>query len=185
MAAWKRLSSGKYVDLLNLTKDDVDLGDITTSLNMTYRFNGHHKDAAPLTVAQHSLLCLNIANKLWGEIDPLLRTAILIHDFGEAYYGDISTPVKQAMGEAYRKVTDPIDAVINEEFYGSADIDPEHEHLVKVCDIMSLDIERRMLWSSTRGKDYWPLAPHKFGREVSEKLFLEVMYRDVDFGEIL
>lgn len=167
--AWKRLSSGKYIDLNNLTVADIDIGDINTSLNNTVRFNGHWKDEKPLTVAQHTDLCLRIAEKIFPD-NWYIHLAILIHDFGEAYYGDIATPVKRALGQGYRDFAEPIDNAIEEKFwYRDGPIGDEIHEAVKICDLLSLDMERRSMWSSQFGKDKWPTTPSFMDMSVSVK----------------
>lgn len=159
--AWKRMSSGRYVDLLNLSEDDLDIKDIEVALNYIYRFTGHHKDEEPLTVAQHSVLTKKLAEYYEPE-DKELHLACLVHDFAEAYIGDISSPVKWAMGPLYRKFSDPIEELVNKKFFGK-DVDPELHDRIKVYDLAALDIERRMLWSSQYGKDKWPTNPLNTG----------------------
>ena len=157
---WKRLSKGHYVDLNELSIEDIDIEDIEVSLNYIYRFNGHHKDHVPLTVAQHTLLCCILADMLFS--DPKVFRGCLIHDFGEAYYGDITTPVKLAIGkESYTKITGPIDQLINTKFWYPDEKEPDNyiKASVKVCDLLSMDIERRSMWKSQLGKDKWPAVP--------------------------
>jgi len=174
MKAWKRLASGRYVDLNNLELSDIDIGDIEVSLNYTYRFNGHHKDKKPLTVAQHTLLCMQLSDELFG--DERVRQGCLIHDFGEAYYGDIATPVKRLLGEDVHNFFSSIDRLINMKFWkwGVAPTQ-DIEECVKVCDLLALDIERRTMWESQVGKDKWPLVPdNKFKLFDKQAMFDEV-----------
>ena len=167
--AWKRLSSGKYIDLNALSEDDVDIKDINTALNNTIRFNGHYKDVKPLTVAQHTDLCVRIAEKIYhGNWD--IHLAVLIHDWPEAYYGDIATPFKKILGEAYRDIVRPIDDAVEKKFwYKDIAITDEMHESVKVCDLLSLDFERRTMWSSQFGKDKWPTTPDFMDMSVSVK----------------
>ena len=161
MKAWKRLAGGRYVDLNNLTVDDIDIDDINVALNHVYRFNGHYKDNKPLTVAQHTLLCVHIADMIFPE-DNEIRIATIIHDFGETYYGDIATPVKHAFGEAFKQFAKPIDDAIDQKFWhvpNENGPNPTVKSCVKVCDLISLDIERRAMWKSQHGKDKWPTTP--------------------------
>jgi uncharacterized protein len=158
MKAWKRLAGGRYVDLNNLTEADIDIDDINVALNYIHRFNGHHKDNTPLTVAQHTLLCVNIGSLIFPD-DNEIRIATIIHDFGEAYYGDISTPIKHAFGEAFKSFAKPIDDAVDRKFWGIGGPNQTIKDCVKVCDLISLDIERRAMWKSQHGKDKWPTTP--------------------------
>lgn len=187
MHYWKRLSTGKYVDLGNMTIDDIDIEDIEKSLNYIIRFDGHWKDKPPLTVAQHTLLVANLANMIYE--DEKITRACVLHDFGEAYYGDISSPIKWLMGkEVVKCLTGPIDKLIYQRFWRYVDpIDIEIEDAVKVCDLLALDIERRSMWSSQVGKDKWPATPpHVFSLFDKQQLFNEVAdQKYINLGELL
>ena len=167
--AWKRLSSGKYIDLNDFSEVDVDIKDINTALNQTIRFNGHWKDEEPLTVAQHTDLCLRIAEKIFhGNWD--IHLAVLIHDWPEAYYGDIATPVKKALGQGFKDWSKPIDDAVESKFWHKDTYVTQDTHdCVKVCDLLSLDMERRTMWSSQFGKDKWPTTPDFMDMSVSVK----------------
>lgn len=157
---WKRMSSGKYIDLNNLTEDDLDIDDIVTALSWTYRFNGHHKDMRPLTVAEHSLLCYQLAYDHRESRE--VQLAVLTHDFAEAYIGDVSTPMKKAMGDLYHDFATPIERLVSRKFYGGVP-SPDVEERVKLYDLAALDIERRVMWTSQAGKDKWPPSPLNVG----------------------
>ncbi len=160
--AWKRMSSGKYLDLNCLLPEDILLSDIETSLNNQVRFGGHWKDMPPLTVAQHSYLCLEMA-RMFEPDDYELHREVFMHDFEECYVGDIVTPVKRMLGSEWSKFLDPIKRAVRHSLFEEELIDPEMEIHVKAYDIASLDIERRVMWSSTYGKDKWPACPLNVG----------------------
>lgn len=162
---WKRMSSGKYIDINNLKSEDLDVGDICTSLNNIIRFTGHYKDVPPLTVAEHSILCYILAYEA-GESEEI-QLACLVHDFAEAYIGDVATPVKKAMGKFWYDFADPIEELVEEKFFGRK-FDPEVKSIVKMYDLAALDIERRTIWYSQMGKDKWPTEGMK-NKTVSEK----------------
>lgn len=158
---WKRMSSGRYVDLMALTSETMEIWDIETSLNYIQRFTGHFKDREPLSVAQHSLLCLTMA-ELFEPDDYELHLAVFTHDFAEAYIGDVASPVKKAMGDRWYSFAAPIEEAAEMAFYGSL-MDPEMHDRVKSYDLAALDIERRVMWSSQYGKDKWPACPMNVG----------------------
>lgn len=172
-----RLSLGKYIDLSDVKLGDIDIEDIEVSLNHIYRFNGHHKDRKPLTVAQHTLLCMILSDYLFD--DDKVKFGCLLHDFGEAYYGDLTSPVKNLLGrEGVKMATRDIDNLIYKKFWPYPDEDkpsPAIYDAVKACDLMSLDIERRIMWSSQWGKDKWPEVPKsKMSLLDKQQLFDEV-----------
>lgn len=158
---WKRLSSGKYIDLANFTPECVELSDISTSLNGIERFTGHWKDTPPLNVAQHSYMCLLLAQIMEPD-EKELHQWVFSHDFAEAYIGDVATPVKKAMGKFWYDFAGPIEASVELAVMG-CEMPPEMADRVKVYDLCALDIERRVMWSSQYGKDKWPMAPLNFG----------------------
>ena len=178
---WKRMSSGRYIDLENLVPEDMDIADVETSLNHIQRFTGHHKDAKPLTVAQHTLLCLTMA-ELFEPDDLELHKAVLVHDFAETYIGDVATPVKRAMGDRWHSFATPIEQLVEMAFYGSY-IGPELHDRVKLYDLASLDIERRVMWSSQYGKDKWPACPLNVGT-LEDKMELYNMATQNDHVDI-
>lgn len=154
---WKRVSSGKYVDVNNLTVNDLHILDVEQSLNCITRFTGHWKDVPPLTVAQHSQLCLNLAEMFEPE-DKELHLAVLIHDFSESILGDVATPIKRAMGDHWKSFAKPIERLFELKFFDGY-VDLELHDRVKLYDLASMDIERRVMWSSMYGKDKWPASP--------------------------
>ena len=157
----KRLSSGKYVDLGNLKREDIDLNDINTSLNGILRFTGHYKNVKPLTVAQHTWLCHYLAEL--DVADPYIRLAVIIHDFPEYLTGDVTTQFKKMLGDSWKAIDEPIEEIIylsllGEQLYEEV-THPEVKEAMKYYDSMSLDIERRIMWADQRGKDLWPQPP--------------------------
>ena len=155
----KRMSSGQYIDMGNFTSDDVRMEDIEVSLNHIYRFTGHHKDKVPLTVAQHSYMVWMLACKLFPD-EPNVQLAAIMHDWPEAYYGDMATPWKKILGDHLRKLQAVFDhAVFDALWLHQYKYDDEVHDKVKMCDLIALDIERRNMWKSQLGKDKWPVSP--------------------------
>jgi hypothetical protein len=173
----KRVSSGRYIDLNSLTPEDVDISDISRSLNYIYRFTGHHKDVEPLTVAQHTLLTTSIAKLLYPD-DFVTEFDCLMHDMPEAYYGDVATPLKNKFGNTYRDYVLTIDSVVYNKLWvlteDSSLIDKELYKKRKTCDGISLDIERRIMWKDQRGKDFWPTVDSPFSMKENFELFKSV-----------
>ena len=180
---WKRLSSGKYVDIGNLQDDDVAIEDVDASLNHIYRFTGHHKDNKPLTVAQHSLLCCYLGQMLEPD-EYELHLALFTHDFAESIIGDVATPVKRAMGQSWLDFAVPIERIFEKKFFGRL-VDKEMHDRVKLYDAMALDIERRVMWSSQYGKDKWPMVPLNYGTMEDKRIiFNQVSDFEVDISNM-
>ena len=173
----KRLSNGKYIDLGNLTIDDIDLPSINRSLNYLYRFNGHFKDKPPLTVAQHTRLVVKIAEMLFpGEAD--VKFDCLIHDFPESITGDVSTNMKKILGTTFKDFEHGIEQVFYDALWVSwiPPFTEECYHKRKICDLTALDIERRSMWTDQTGKVNWPTADIHTGLSLKDKqaLFDEI-----------
>jgi hypothetical protein len=151
-----RLSSGKYIDLAAITEEDIKLEDINTSLNWQFRFNGHHRDKDPLTVAQHTVLAMRIGETLFPG-DLLTQLDVLLHDMPEAFYGDIVSPIKQIIKTVLKPYCEAVDQTLYDKLWT-----PKFEYTGEihdrrvVCDLTSLDFERRNMWSSQMGKENWP-----------------------------
>jgi len=92
---WVQTSTGRAFDLLNPTPEMVDLKvDVPEALARIPRFNGHIM-SGPYSVAQH---CVIGADAIMARTrDKALAAAFLLHDAHEAYLGDITTPVQEAL----------------------------------------------------------------------------------------
>lgn len=149
---WVQTVSGVAFDLLAPRVEDVRVGDIAHSLARLARYSGHTQGDLPWTVGAHSLLCADIV-RVWGG-DVRLQREALLHDAGEAYYGDLTSPVKRAFIErvAFARedivaqnvvglLTGPIDRVVRE----ALGLEVTEPALVKRADLVALAIERKLL----------------------------------------
>jgi hypothetical protein len=145
--------TGKIVDLANPRPADFCIEDIAHSLAFQCRWTGHTREF--YSVAQHSVVMSFIDNPADAWSTPL-RTfwdrVRLLHDAGEAYYGDLATPFKVAMGEAYQVVKQPIDDAIYEEF-GLEFTEEQYLKHVKSIDTLLLKLEGEWLVGVNLDKD--------------------------------
>lgn len=95
-------------DLMNPRSCDVYIEDVVWSLSQQCRWTGHTREL--YTVAQHSVLCSRLFD------DPELAYAALLHDAAETYFGDVSRPVKQALGAAWEALENRVAPVVAEAF---------------------------------------------------------------------
>lgn len=156
--ATKRVSSGKYIDLASLHIFDINIDDISRSLNYIYRFTGHWKDNPPLTVAQHTWLVCKLSNVIFPN-DTEVELDCVVHDFAESYTGDIATPLKRLFGAQFKEYEDKVESLIYTKYYKPIvghDLSQEVYEKRKICDLLAMDIERRALWLDHRGKSKWP-----------------------------
>src|SRR5208283_3910606 len=89
---WIQTWTGRKFSLLDPQPEDVCIEDIAHALTNICRFNGHCRGF--YSVAQHSVHVADLVPTPY-KLDALL------HDAGEAYYGDITRPQK----EIYRQIT--------------------------------------------------------------------------------
>jgi 5'-deoxynucleotidase YfbR-like HD superfamily hydrolase len=102
--AWQRMLSGRRLDLLDPSPLDVEIEDIAHGLARVARWNGQTFGPHIFSVARHSLLVERIA----AEIDPSIgrteRLFMLLHDAPEYVIGDMISPFKAVIGDAYKSV---------------------------------------------------------------------------------
>jgi uncharacterized protein len=101
-----RVSSGHLVDPFNLKVEDCAKIDFIHSICLLNRYTGHSK--YPFSVGQHSYVLAN-------HVPKSLRKAAIIHDFSEALFNDIASPVK-ARFHQYREDEEVAQKVIFEYF---------------------------------------------------------------------
>lgn len=92
MDAWVETYTGKKFYLFS-PKDDFDIRDIAHALANQCRFNGH--TSVFYSVAQHCVLIGRYLDHV--GYDARYVMAGLLHDAGEAYLGDIVTPLKRLL----------------------------------------------------------------------------------------
>ncbi len=102
--AWQRMLSGRRLDLLDPSPLDVELDDIAHGLARVARWNGQTVGGHIFSVAQHSLLVEAIASHLDPAMSRGWRLAVLLHDAPEYVIGDIISPFKAVIGDAYKAI---------------------------------------------------------------------------------
>jgi hypothetical protein len=104
--------SGRRLDLLNPSPLDVEIEDIAHGLARVARWNGQTVGAHIFSVAQHSMLVERVASALDPAIGRTERLYMLLHDAPEYVIGDMISPFKAVIGDAYKAVEDRILAAI-------------------------------------------------------------------------
>jgi len=150
---WMLTATGTTVDLRNPQAATISTLDIAHSLALTNRFTGH--TLRPYSVAEHSLLVEEIMSREFGPMPPAALLAALVHDAHEAYLGDISTPLKQALPSwALEDVESRLWMAVQHHFHTRA-ASRDYASIIKRCDLMALAMERRDLLPP--GGAPWPL----------------------------
>ena len=151
--------SGRRLDLLDPSPLDIELDDIAHGLARVARWNGQTTGASIFSVAQHSLLVEAIAAELEPDLIASWRLAILLHDAPEYVIGDIISPFKAVIGEAYKGVEARLLAAIHVRFGLPPAPDPVLRRLLKRADQAAAFLEATRLAGFSREE-----ALRTFGR---------------------
>ena len=101
--AWQRMLSGRRLNLLDPSPLDIEIEDIAHGLARVGRWNGQTIGPHIYSVAQHSLLVDAIAGEFTPSAGPKTRLAVFLHDAAEYVVGDMISPFKAAIGDAYKE----------------------------------------------------------------------------------
>jgi hypothetical protein len=147
-------ASGIPFDILNPHPENVDIVDVAHHLSRINRFTGAIK-FEHYSVAQHSILCA----KVMRIMAPQFELHALLHDAHEAYIGDISTPMKNAI-EAYAgdgliaRVEQDVESAVWRKLGKSA---LQDKKLVKTIDLWACWRESHDVLAGTRPDVWRPL----------------------------
>ena len=114
--AWQRMLSGRRLDLLDPSPDDIAIEDIAHGLARVARWNGQTVGQHAFSVAQHTLLVEEILAALYPALDRRWRLAALLHDAPEYVIGDLISPFKAAIGLDYKAFESRLLAAIHRRF---------------------------------------------------------------------
>jgi hypothetical protein len=168
--AWQRMLSGRRLDLLDPSPLDIEIEDIAHGLARVARWNGQTNGAHIYSVAQHCLLVEALARARSPRLDDSRRLAVLLHDAPEYVIGDMISPFKVVIGDAYKAVERRLLTAIHLRFGLPAQSPPELEKLIKAADHQAAYLE------STRLAGFDPAEARRFfGRP---PVFSAAMERD-------
>ena len=144
-------TQGNFVSFEDPKPEDILLEDIATALANTCRFGG--LTSRYYSVAEHACLVSELVRDAGHP--PLMQLVALHHDSHEAYTGDIPTPLKALLEEAYRPITTRLDRAIAQRYlFPLAWL--EHS-AIKSADEVALRMEARELkLSQGADGDHWP-----------------------------
>ena len=183
--AWQRMLSGRRLDLLDPSPLDIEIADIAHGLARVARWNGQTEGAHIFSVAQHSLLVEAIARQR-ARLDRAIRLGILLHDAPEYVIGDMISPFKAVIGDAYKAVEARLLAAIHLRFGLPAELPADAVALIKASDRAAAYLEATRLagFSASEARRFFG-APPKFSAaterdylvpwpaEVAERRYLE------------
>ena len=95
--------SGRRLDLLDPSPDDIEIEDIAHGLARVARWNGQTLGDHALSVAQHVLIVEEIGRVLRPDATTHDKLAALLHDAPEYVVGDLISPSKRQSGSTTRR----------------------------------------------------------------------------------
>jgi hypothetical protein len=163
-----------FVDLLNPTPEQINLDDMITNLDRTYRWKG----AVPFTVNQHETLVMLIIRRWGGNWQTQFEG--LIHDGHEYITGDIPTPFKdglwfKAKDGSLNRVADVQErlqkAIRAKLGFKPEDIAAVDFELVRKADRLALETEYGYWFSDKPNGEYIDEA--RWARNIIENLYFD------------
>jgi 5'-deoxynucleotidase YfbR-like HD superfamily hydrolase len=161
--------SGRRLDLLDPSALDVEIEDIAHGLARVARWNGQTSGQHIFSVAQHTLLVEAIAGRR-TSLNRRAQLAILLHDAPEYVIGDMITPFKSVMGDAYKAVERRLLAAIHLRFSLPVTLPIELTKLIKSADRAAAYVEATRLagFGETEARRFFgtpPEVPAKLERD--------------------
>jgi uncharacterized protein len=132
--AWQRMLSGRRLDLLDPSALDIEIEDIAHGLARVARWNGQTSGPYIFSVAQHSLLVETLAHLRAPGLNHSRRLAVLLHDAPEYVIGDMISPFKAVIGDAYKVIERRLLTAIHRRFGLPAKPPADLEKLIKTAD---------------------------------------------------
>jgi 5'-deoxynucleotidase YfbR-like HD superfamily hydrolase len=126
--------SGRRLDLLDPSPLDIEIDDIAHGLARVARWNGQTEGPHIFSVAQHTLLVEALARAKVPRLDRKRRLAVMLHDAPEYVIGDMISPFKVVLGDAYKAVERRLLAAIHLRFGLPAVLPEEFNILIKAAD---------------------------------------------------
>lgn len=183
MRAWQRMLSGRRLNILDPSPLDVEIEDIAHGLARVARWNGQTSGDYAYSVAQHSVLVLDLFEAAWPDAERVWRLAALIHDGPEYVIGDLITPFKASIGGRYKEIDLALQRAIHIRFGLPADLPAEVTQAIKRADKTAAFTEavdlagfteaeaRRVLGyrRKARGPGLRPIAPNAAAAQYLER----------------
>jgi 5'-deoxynucleotidase YfbR-like HD superfamily hydrolase len=161
MRAWQRMLSGRRLNLLDPSPLDVEIADIAHGIARVARWNGQTTGAHIFSVAQHTLLVEAIARLRVPRLDRSRRLAVLLHDAPEYVIGDMISPFKAVIGDAYKAVEQRLLTAIHLRFGLPARLPEEVTRLIKAADREAAYLEATRLagFAATEARRFFGPPP--------------------------
>lgn len=142
--------TGLFYDYLDPKPEQVCIEDIAHALSNTARFGGHCSRF--YSVAEH---CCLVRQLVIEAGLPHLGLAALLHDAHEAYVGDIPTPLKRELDQAFLDIVRDCDYTIGLAIGHDLNAHDFHHVCVMNADAMCLRFEAAVLKQSQGTGEHW------------------------------
>ncbi len=113
---------------------DIEIEDIAHGLARVARWNGQTKGANAFSVAEHSVIVEALCIELQPSLDARSRLLALLHDAPEYVIGDMISPFKAILGDAYKDVEARLTEAIHLRFGLPATTPASLKRLIKRAD---------------------------------------------------
>jgi uncharacterized protein len=143
--AWQRMLSGRRLDLLDPSPNDIEIADIAHGLARVARWNGQTVGDHAFSVAEHALIVEAIVSDRSPERSDQDALAALLHDAPEYVIGDLISPFKTAIGLDYKAFELKILAAIHLRFGLAATLQPHLTAAIKAADTIAAFYEATRL----------------------------------------
>ncbi len=169
--AWQRMLSGRRLDLLDPSPDDVAIEDIAHGLARVARWNGQTFGQHALSVAQHCIIVADIVAGLDAGATRESQLAALLHDAPEYVIGDLISPFKAAIGLDYKAFEERLLASIHARFSLPHPLSADLHKSIKRADRIAAYYEATRLagFDEDEGKRFFGPA-EMLPRSLSDKL---------------
>jgi len=137
--------SGRRLDLLDPSPLDIEIEDIAHGLARVARWNGQTSGPHIYSVAQHCLLVEALARARVPRLETSRRLAVLLHDAPEYVIGDMISPFKAVIGDAYKAIEQRLLVAIHLRFGLPSKSASELEQLIKFADRQAAFLEATRL----------------------------------------
>ena len=161
MRVWQRMLSGRRLDLMNPSPMDIEIDDIAHGLTRVARWNGQTNGDHGFSVAQHSVLVAQIAQKIQPRAPQSWFLAAMLDDASQYVSGDLVAPFKSMLGVDYHEFEARLMRAVCVRFGLPAILSPEMKKFIKRADKIAAYLEATQLagFSEAEGRDLFGAPP--------------------------
>lgn len=159
--AWQRMLSGRRLDLLDPSPFDIEIEDIARGLARVARWNGQTSGDHAFSVAEHSVIVMEIFAQLQPKSTPEHRLTALLHDAAEYVIGDMISPFKTALGLNYKDFESRLDSAVHLRFGLPSKTPPRLKKQIKQADLYCAYFEATQIagFSKTEANQFFIPPP--------------------------